>query len=709
MILKLKKIRFKNYRCFLDGEVEFPESFDKRNINLLIGPNGSGKTEFLFSIWWTFYPNSIKFSDLKGKEATNYSLNSDLYFQLNNGPVGGKKECFVEIEFEFDNETYVLRRTETFEKKSLKKPTGTLSCSLYKIDMYGITTPPLTDEIEVNSRLERILPQKVLSGIIFDGERMMKISSINDDSARSIEGVISDITNKEVLVSFDNELAFLKQEYQKSITRLARKMQSMDLEEVAKELGKKDAELTDKKIKIAEINNEIPALELRLQEISDQLKALEESALIEEKLKIASNDLKHYQENYEKDLETFRKQLSKEGPQIIINKLVSTLDSIVKYTNVPLGLNAKVVENILEKDTCICGTPFSHEMRKHLFELQKKLPPNDINASIKEKTKLIQMNAKRVKERIRELYISLDDNYQKINKTSLEIIELKTQLSESVSEQVVKLQSERGKIEERLNVAINKKNNLNIDIEKLTREIDKLKEIQQSLTKDKSQLNSLQSKKDFLEKSIKAIKEIQEKYRMIALTEINEFFKKAYKEISEDYSNGRRAYLTHRLNNKYYMVTYNENDLINYLSDTKGYSKEEFNLNQIDLDELEKAINTIKISNSTGQQTVLSLAFVKAILDYSRKMAEEKDKELKKTKSYPVVIDAPFSDLSGDNLKNAAANLYSFSEQVILLISPTSYENIKEDINEHINSINIFNKNNKGQYSTIEKGVVKVD
>lgn len=157
------------------------------------------------------------------------------------------------------------------------------------------------------------------------------------------------------------------------------------------------------------------------------------------------------------------------------------------------------------------------------------------------------------------------------------------------------------------------------------------------------------------------------------------------------------------------MVTYDENELINYLLNTKGIEKEKVLTNQIDLDELEKAIDTVKISNSTGQQTVLSLAFVKAILDYSRKEAGEKDRELKKVKVYPVVIDAPFSDLSGENLKNAAANLYNFSDQVILLINQTSYENIKEEIKDHLNSFYYLNKNTEGQYSTIEMGEVTID
>lgn len=46
--MKIKRIKYKNYRCFLDAEVVF-ETTKSKNIALLVGPNGSGKTEMLFS------------------------------------------------------------------------------------------------------------------------------------------------------------------------------------------------------------------------------------------------------------------------------------------------------------------------------------------------------------------------------------------------------------------------------------------------------------------------------------------------------------------------------------------------------------------------------------------------------------------------------------------------------------------------------------
>ena len=79
--MKINRIKYRNYRCFLDAEVVF-ETTASKNIALLVGPNGSGKTEMLFSFWWVLY--DFDFSKLSGKTQTPYLLNSALHQTLGN-------------------------------------------------------------------------------------------------------------------------------------------------------------------------------------------------------------------------------------------------------------------------------------------------------------------------------------------------------------------------------------------------------------------------------------------------------------------------------------------------------------------------------------------------------------------------------------------------------------------------------------------------
>ena len=192
--MRFKKIKFDNYRCFLNGEIEFSEN-DGKNINLILGNNGAGKTEVLFAFWWLLY--GFNFKQLKNKEATPYALNFSLYKSIQDGE-RNSASCSVEAEIEDGDTTYIVNRTAKYEKKPTTiAVTESQSVRYYK-ENYELSLP-VRDEAEVNKMLTRIIPKPILNGIVFDGERMKQLSSLDDSSVKAIAGVINDITNVELL------------------------------------------------------------------------------------------------------------------------------------------------------------------------------------------------------------------------------------------------------------------------------------------------------------------------------------------------------------------------------------------------------------------------------------------------------------------------------------------------------------------------------
>ena len=192
--MRFKKIKFDNYRCFLNGEIEFCEK-DGKNINLILGNNGAGKTEVLFAFWWLLY--GFNFKQLKNKEATPYALNFSLYKSIQDGE-RNSASCSVEAEIEDGDTTYIVNRTAKYEKKPTTiAVTESQSIRYYK-DNYELSLP-VRDEAEVNKILTRIIPKPILNGIVFDGERMKQLSSLDDSSVKAIAGVINDITNVELM------------------------------------------------------------------------------------------------------------------------------------------------------------------------------------------------------------------------------------------------------------------------------------------------------------------------------------------------------------------------------------------------------------------------------------------------------------------------------------------------------------------------------
>ena len=105
--------------------------------------------------------------------------------------------------------------------------------------------------------------------------------------------------------------------------------------------------------------------------------------------------------------------------------------------------------------------------------------------------------------------------------------------------------------------------------------------------------------------------------------------------------------------------------------------------------------------NSTGQSKINTLAFVKAILSYCN--SEKEGNDFNQTKSYPLIIDSPFVDISSENLKRSSNELHSFSKQVILMIDEDKYESLHSAFDPFTAKKYRFIKSDKQNYSTIKE------
>ena len=154
---------------------------------------------------------------------------------------------------------------------------------------------------------------------------------------------------------------------------------------------------------------------------------------------------------------------------------------------------------------------------------------------------------------------------------------------------------------------------------------------------------------------------------------INQRINDCYSILSQDYIDGKRIYIIQfDKKDKYRMVTYSQKRYdevyIQYESDGTLATYRSLGKSEDEIKEL--IIKDIKDSNSTGQGKISSLAFAKAILEYSREQRSEDSTEL--TRSYPFLIDSPFTELSDGNLSMSSQNIHTFADQIILLISNES-------------------------------------
>ena len=702
--MRFRKITYHNYRCFLNETIQFNEK-GKQNINLLVGPNGGGKTETLFSFWWALY--DFDFSSLRAKQNTPYALNSALYRKLDKSTPGSTESCYVSIEFEHEGEVYLIKKTSEY-KKTEKRITSRDYQEFSKFNENKELSIPERDPDEITKKLDRIIPKSILYGIIFDGERMQKLSISDESSKNAIRGVISDITNVDLIEKCSSYFGSINKGLSREMKKIVNKSENSDLSEILSELSKneeiekqledqieKDKELLDEYIK-------------RCDEISNELQSSKQVSKIEEKRKI-ERDL---QKKHEDELTNFYRVFSDsmvDAYLLISEQLLDDVDSIISKSDVPEDLTVPAVKNILKRNTCICGCELTEESRKTLELLMNLLPPDNINSTLSEMIRNKRTNISDIKIQTGNNYKFVSDCEEEIKKTKDNILSLSKQIAELTDGRtegeivaIKKLEDENIKKREKiaeLNITIPLAEGQQKKVKKL---IEELRSKRDNYSKNKETTQIINSQITFIEKCQKALEMIREINKDSALANINNRIDEAFKLLSEDAELGRRLRIVQYDKEKMYnMVVYIESKCEQIIDEWKKSGLYQTYLDN-DMTEdciKEKAILNCVDSNSTGQSKMNTLAFVKAILDYSN--SSKGDDGIEINKEYPLLIDSPFGDISGDNLIKSSAHLNEFSGQIILMLDNDHYNSLKVYFDKYISNIYVFDKINEENHTTI--------
>lgn len=705
--MKFNKITYSNYRCFLDGTIEF-NTDNEKNMSVLIAPNGGGKTETLFSFWWTLY--DFDFASLRNKENTPYAINSALYRELENEPTGSTKECSVTLEFEDNGEPWFLKKTCSYRKTDKRIKVEEYKELRYK-KTNGEMSLPIRNKDLIEQKLESRIPKKILNGIIFDGERMQKLSSTDENSIAAIKGVINDISNVELLEKCKEYFSSINRKYNKELVRFKPKKGDMSLEKVIETLALKNDEKELSKSKLEQAEEEKEKIERELENISEKLQKNKEVKEIEFDRKIQKEQL----EKKEKALDTFYKDFSDSltnGYLFSSTKLLDDVKKIVEDYKVPEGLTVNAVKSIINREDhkCICGKYLDDEAVEKLTTLMKLLPPDNINSTLLEIVRSIQVgDIPTNKKMITNIYNQIRQEEAEIKDIKEKLANLSTRIL-SIDEdgeiareavELEKLNNENhqalGKIK---NVILEEKEN----IKRLEPEINKLQTQRENMASDTKGSAKINKKVSFIEKSMQAIEKIREINKETALDDVNDKLAMAYPLLSEDYDRGRAIkIIQHNLNKKYQMAVYMKDDverLLNIWKESGEYSKKiTLGLSEEEIEE--EAILKCVDSNSTGQSKINTFAFVKAILDYSNNPTQNSGIEVRK--EYPLLIDAPFGDIASENLRKSSRELHNFSHQVILLIDEDKYETLREAFDPYIKDKYRFKKVDNKNHSIIER------
>lgn len=635
-ILKLYKIKIQNYRQYRTAEFNFKPGL--HNVNIIVGSNGTGKTNFLNAINWCLYGDEPHKSDNPGQLPI---LNVEALNETTEMSISLNTSVEIYLQTLDDTDIIIERKEKSFiiQENQLKFPKSDRSKLCVKRSISGGEYEILVDD-EAEIFIQQVLPKRIRGFYFFDGEKMEKYFTAS--SGRSVYNSMYLLAHIDLLKNTIDNMRNIKTEFERKAANINPK---------AEEAQKEKEEIEDNTTELEErilIANE--QLDIAREKIKEYTKKLTDQPDVES---LNSNRDKLRTEKGELETRLIEKRKNKTEFLLKKNVELKTIQAL-DYTNrlvnekiandeIPVTVDTVLVDILLNKNKCICGTDLGKVEKENLINFKDSINLSSISASkmtginpvlnsIINEIKLFQKHFKPIQEDIK----SIENRIKNIEN---ELKEIDDQLFGYDEEDISNWHHERVEFE---NQEINLIRSIALWEKEITDQKGKLKDAQKKLDNelvDETKIEGLKEKIKFLNKSIKVLdrsfNKIMYDLREEIVTETKEIFfdlhwkKETFKEILID---------------EKYSVQLIHKHGYNVLGDT-----------------------------SAGESHILALAFIIALHNKSGFDA-------------PIIIDTPIGRLS-DKLRTSFAETianYSKEKQIIILFTPSDYSSEVKRILEPI-------------------------
>jgi DNA sulfur modification protein DndD len=617
--MKINKIILENFRTFYGKHtIEFSTS-DEKPLTIFIGENGSGKTTLLNAIYWAFTGGTTKqFGE------SNILINKDAIAERSSS-------CSVEIYFETDTHHYILAR-----RTSRTSETNDLSMGM--IDKNGAYTA--VGQMHIEKVIERLIPKKLASWYIFDGEAIGHLHLNGDpkfkndlqqtfgfSSMRTLSDVITDI----------------KRDYEREQRK---QIGNAELDEVGKKIESAESDVSFYEQQISKLQS---TKETALSEIESLDYQLSKFAFAGQLQTRQANAQRLINENKSKlEIKTLQRNdlVVKTMPQLLIKNqieiLIDTLHEKEKDQTLPEPFGTRLIDDIQKMQECICGAPIhsGSDAYTRLEELRSRaatsqhthrisLIRTQIGAYVTDSdsfdSRLEQMNAD-----IGAYESAIADQEQIIRNADEAIRAIPDAQIRQLKEELTKAGSKRDQANGEIAVAISRKDERKVEIEKL-------RNLQASMFASLSRNNNLTKQKNKFDELSRYVDAQYARQEAEVLEALN-----------QEVSGVLYKYLTKNFIAKV---------------DPSTYAVKTFDMDQR------------LVSLSTGETNLLKFAIIAAIVG----MAGEKTKISKvnwitEPIIAPLIFDAPFSVVDSEYRAGIANNLTELASQLIFLFDSDKWD-----------------------------------
>ena len=649
----LQTIELQNFRQFVNEKIDFSTD-PERNVTLIIGENGTGKTTFAQSFFWCFYGET----DFSDKIILNRSV-------IEKMTPDQKETVRVAIRLTHGSAEYEIIRTQEYKKAYTNRVTAANAVLNVQVKSADGNTRYLKP-LECESAIQNILPKELANYFFFDGERIEKMSK-EIASGRKSSGFSNAVVG---LTGLKATLAALDH---LSPTRTSSVMGKLTLEY----RGDSDGKMQQLTKRIGELQDELERITVRLSEIDDEIESATTSrAQFEQDIKQFADGekLQNERERLRRELAdvkrtkaTFVKDICKAfndgmptffGISMVKDALEVLSHSDFSGKDIP-EMHAKTIQFLLKRGTCICGThldPGTIPYNK-VMELMDYLPPQSIGVTVGQFIKDSRMKYSRENDLLQQL------------KDKMALISTQTDKVEELKEDIAQISDKLDGADVREQVR-----KINGQITACTKIISARKDEQKRLLirqgqceEEKKQKENRRSELSLLDKNNQKI-ELYKAYTQQIYDELLAEYKEKEKNVRER--------LERSINEIFKSI---------YDGGLSLSIDEKYNIS-VYVTDFEGGVET-----STAQSISVIFAFISAIIKMARDNQVENGDEAY-SEPYPLVMDAPLSAFDKRRIKAICSAIPETAEQVIIFIKDTDGELAEDYLGTRVMKRHYFEK-----------------
>lgn len=649
--LFIKKIEISNCgRFFGTGHTIYLSDSAEKNITVIIGLSGRGKSTIHDLIYWCFY-GEFKNTDQEQSKNVDYGLiNIDALdnLSINESIIGSVMISLHNDKGEIYRITRELKATYNREESGTRKfePLNNSrvsdgldfeeSVKLYMPDESGQPVQENNPKV-VKNHITRSFPQALSDFFLFDGENLIKFRD-QTSSSEFIRNGITKISGLSILDSIIKNSKYTANKIEdhlggKHITSVPYKAEKDRLGSVIKD---KEQILEGKKEKRDQINK-------HMQDILIRIGKNTKTAEIVKSLENTKNSLETAKRERNKNDDRIQEFLFDMLPQMMTRNTLETAESIFtrleKEDKIPPSISSSAIEKILTSNPlrCVCGREFEKNNDASgpwqiLSNMKDTIIQDDLSQAISLGRNLMSQmvdntSPEKLKPQFNDLIATRRSKNNEIRAYNIEI--------EGYDASI-----QNAEYEEEDEDLPQLKTKFQTQVYDLTRDI-------QSLKDDIGQLNEQfdDNEQKLLNALEKEGKETDELNKIKLARAASKFAKDLEKKIEEE-----MRQLTQNATESYFLESAPEKETFAHVKISKNYD--------ISVQD-KKNFNSIL---SKGQAHVLGLSYVAGI------------REITNTKTF-LIIDSPLHNISG-HARNAISEAYSKylpGVQIVLLVTDTEY------------------------------------